>query len=59
MWGTKEEMEKMLGYDVESRVWQTIAEEACRVNQGSEMCQRVREYLTEVFGWMGSIDRPW
>jgi alpha 1,2-mannosyltransferase len=59
MWGSKEEMEKMLGYDVEERVWQVVAEEACREDQNSEPCQRVRGYLTEVFGWMGSIDRPW
>jgi alpha 1,2-mannosyltransferase len=66
MWGLKEDVEKMLGYDVERRLWDVITEEACRLDvlekggeEERETCKRVREYVGEVFGWMESIDRPW
>ncbi|KAH8731775.1 mannosyltransferase putative-domain-containing protein [Phaeosphaeriaceae sp. PMI808] len=59
MWGSKEHMEKILGYDVERRLWDVVAEEACRVDRASEKCRRVGAYVREVFGWMDSIDRPW
>ncbi|KAH7079706.1 mannosyltransferase putative-domain-containing protein [Paraphoma chrysanthemicola] len=59
MWGSKEDMEKQLGYDVERRLWDVIAEEGCRLDQGSETCKEIRAYVREVFGWMDSIDRPW
>lgn len=60
MWGgSKEEMEKMLGYDVERRLWDVIAAEACRVDQVGENCRKIGEYVREVFGWMDSVDRPW
>lgn len=66
MWGLKEDVEKVLGYDVERRLWNVIAEEACRLDvlekggeEERETCKRVREYVGEVIGWMESIDRPW
>jgi alpha 1,2-mannosyltransferase len=59
MWGFKEDMEKILGFDVERRLWDVVEEEACRELEGREECGRVREYVREVFGWMESIDRPW
>lgn len=59
MWGSKEDMERMLGFDVERRLWDVVAEEACRLDQASDKCKRTREYVVEVFGWMDSIDRPW
>jgi alpha 1,2-mannosyltransferase len=59
MWEDKEHMEKMLGYDVERRLWDVIAEEGCRPDHTSETCSRLRAYVGEVFGWMDSIDRPW
>jgi alpha 1,2-mannosyltransferase len=59
MWGSKEDMEKMLGYDVERRVWDVVAEEGCREDQGSEKCRKLRNYVGEVFGWMDSVERPW
>jgi alpha 1,2-mannosyltransferase len=59
MWGSKDDTERMLGYDVERRMWTVVAEEACRLDQGSEECRRVREYVAEVFGWMDSVPRPW
>jgi alpha 1,2-mannosyltransferase len=59
MWGSKEDMEKMLGYDVERRLWGVIAEEGCRMDQDSETCTKIRAYVREVFGWMDSIERPW
>jgi alpha 1,2-mannosyltransferase len=49
----------MLGFDVERRLWDVVAEEACRLDQGSEKCKRVRAYVREVFGWMDSVPRPW
>lgn len=59
MWGFKEDMEKMLGFDVERRLWDVVEEEACREDEGREECKRIRVYVREVFGWMESIDRPW
>jgi alpha 1,2-mannosyltransferase len=59
MWGPKEDMEKILGYDVERRLWDVIAEEGCRIDHTGETCSRLRAYVGEVFGWMDSIDRPW
>ncbi|KAF1835341.1 alpha-1,2-mannosyltransferase [Decorospora gaudefroyi] len=59
MWGSKEDMEKMLGYDIERRLWDVVAEEGCREDQGSEKCRKLRNWVGEVFGWMDSIDRPW
>jgi alpha 1,2-mannosyltransferase len=59
MWGAKEDMERQLGYDVERRLWDVIAEEGCRLDQASETCRGIRAYVREVFGWMDSIDRPW
>jgi alpha 1,2-mannosyltransferase len=59
MWGLREDVEKMLGFDVERRLWDVVAEEACRLDQGSEKCKRVRVYVREVFGWMDSVPRPW
>ncbi|KAF2023125.1 nucleotide-diphospho-sugar transferase [Setomelanomma holmii] len=53
MWGSKEDMEKLLGYDVERRLWDVVAEEGCRLDQGSETCAKIRAYVSEVFGWMG------
>ncbi|KAJ4377803.1 mannosyltransferase [Neocucurbitaria cava] len=59
MWGSKEEMVDLLGYDVERRLWDVIAEEGCREDQESSTCGEIRAYVREVFGWMDSIDRPW
>ncbi|KAI8933421.1 hypothetical protein NX059_010036 [Plenodomus lindquistii] len=59
MWGMKEDMVKILGYDVERRLWDVVAEEGCRGNQGGGACGALRAFITEVFGWMDSIDRPW
>jgi alpha 1,2-mannosyltransferase len=59
MWGIHEDTERILGYDVETRLWDVVAEEACRVDQQSEKCKRVRAYVEEVFGWMESKPRPW
>jgi alpha 1,2-mannosyltransferase len=59
MWGSKDDTERVLGHDVERRMWTVVAEEACRLDQGSEGCRRVREYVGEVFGWMDSVPRPW
>ncbi|KAH9882484.1 hypothetical protein J1614_000720 [Plenodomus biglobosus] len=59
MWGDKEGMVKMLGYDVERRLWDVIAEEGCRDKQDAKTCGKLRAFVTEVFGWMDSIDRPW
>ncbi|KAF1848056.1 glycosyltransferase family 71 protein [Cucurbitaria berberidis CBS 394.84] len=59
MWGSKEDMVEMLGYDVERRLWDVIAEEGCREDQASRTCGEIRGFVREVFGWMDSIDRPW
>ena len=59
MWGSKEDVVRLVGYDVERRLWDVIAEEGCRLDQGSELCEGLRAYIREVFGWMDSIDRPW
>jgi alpha 1,2-mannosyltransferase len=59
MWSTKENMEKMLGYDAERRLWETVAEEGCREDQNSEQCMKLRKYVGDVFGWMDSVDEPW
>lgn len=59
MWGNKENMEKQLGYDIERRLWDVIAEEGCREDQSSGVCGGIRAFVREVFGWMDSVDRPW
>ena len=59
MWGLKEDSEKVLGFDVEERLWEVIVEEACRDGEGGERCRELRAFVREVFGWMGSIPRPW
>ncbi|CAO2647377.1 Nn.00g082990.m01.CDS01 [Neocucurbitaria sp. VM-36] len=59
MWGSKDDMVKMLGYDVERRLWDVIAEEGCREDQESSTCGEIRAHVRKVFGWMDSIDRPW
>lgn len=59
MWGTREDMTKALGYDIERRLWDAIAEEGCRGNERSDICSGLRAFVSEVFGWMDSIDRPW
>ncbi|CBY00266.1 hypothetical protein IAQ61_011200 [Plenodomus lingam] len=60
MWGNvKEDMIHMVGYDVERRLWDVIAEEGCRDQQDSKICAKLRTHIGEVFGWMDSIDRPW
>jgi alpha 1,2-mannosyltransferase len=50
MWGTKDDMERSLGFDVERRLWGVIEEEGCRVDAGSEACRRIKRYVDEVFG---------
>jgi alpha 1,2-mannosyltransferase len=59
MWGSQKDVERMLGYDVERRLWDVVAEEGCREDQSSEKCMKLRNYVGEVFGWMDSIDEPW
>ncbi|KAH7396214.1 mannosyltransferase putative-domain-containing protein [Pyrenochaeta sp. MPI-SDFR-AT-0127] len=59
MWGSREDMVNMLGFDVERRLWDVIAEEGCREDQESKTCGAIRAHVREVFGWMDSIDRPW
>jgi alpha 1,2-mannosyltransferase len=59
MWGSKEDMVRLMGFDVERRLWDVVAEEACREDRGSEVCRDVGAFVREVFGWMDSIDRPW
>jgi alpha 1,2-mannosyltransferase len=59
MWSTKEDMVKLLGYDAERRLWDTVAEEGCREDQNSEKCRKLRHYVEVVFGWMDSVDEPW
>lgn len=59
MWGSKEDMVKMVGFDVERRLWDVVAEEACREDRASEECRDVGAFVGEVFGWMDSIGRPW
>jgi alpha 1,2-mannosyltransferase len=34
MWGGKEDMERLLGFDVERRLWEVIEEEGCRIDEG-------------------------
>jgi alpha 1,2-mannosyltransferase len=50
MWGEQEDMERMLGFDVERKLWGVTEEEGCRVDEGSEACLRIRGYVGEVFG---------
>jgi alpha 1,2-mannosyltransferase len=50
MWGEKEDMEILIGYDIEARLWHVIAEEGCRGNESSTTCKELRHYVAEVFG---------
>jgi alpha 1,2-mannosyltransferase len=59
MWGLREDIVRLVGYDVEERLWGAVVEEGCREDRGSEMCRRLLEWSREVLGWMESIDRPW
>lgn len=59
MWGYREDVERVVGYDVERRLWDVVAEEGCRGDQESKVCGEIRAYVREVFGWMDSIERPW
>jgi len=59
MWGLKEDIVRLVGYDVEERLWGAVVEEGCREDRGSEGCRRLLEWSREVLGWMESIDRPW
>jgi alpha 1,2-mannosyltransferase len=38
------------GYDVEKRMWECVAEEACRTDQ--DVCKEVKAFYTKVFGTM-------
>lgn len=59
MWGNKEDIVDLVGYDVEDRLWKAVLEEGCRPNQQSRVCNELRAWVGEVIGWMESIDRPW
>ncbi|KAF2827030.1 hypothetical protein CC86DRAFT_466779 [Ophiobolus disseminans] len=59
MWGLREDVVRVLGYDVEERLWGVVVEEGCRGDGESEVCRELVEWSREVVGWMGSIDRPW
>ncbi|KAF2626594.1 glycosyltransferase family 71 protein [Macroventuria anomochaeta] len=56
MWGDREGVVEMFGYDVERRVWEVIVEEGCRLDEASEVCMKLGEYFAEVFGTVDSID---
>jgi alpha 1,2-mannosyltransferase len=49
MWGKKNDMEKLVGYDIEARLWNVIAEEGCRGNETSLTCKELRQYVGKVF----------
>jgi len=60
MWGLGEDVIRVLGYDVEERVWGAVVEEGCWMErEEGEVCRGLREWAGEVVGWMGSIERPW
>ncbi|KAF1941193.1 alpha-1,2-mannosyltransferase [Clathrospora elynae] len=50
MWGSKEEMSKMVGYDLERGLWDVIVEEGCREHQASRSCSELKQHVREVFG---------
>ena len=56
LWGPKESMSKMVGYDIEEIVWEEIVEMACRLDdilkdfQGAwQICERARRHYRETF----------
>ncbi|ORY04112.1 mannosyltransferase putative-domain-containing protein, partial [Clohesyomyces aquaticus] len=48
MWPDNQEVLESFGYDVERRVWECIAEEACSRDEG--LCKKARSYYKDVFG---------
>jgi alpha 1,2-mannosyltransferase len=50
MWGKKEDMEKLLGYDIEKTLWEVVVEEGCRVQEKGSVCEELKGYVGEVFG---------
>jgi alpha 1,2-mannosyltransferase len=49
MWSENKDMEEELGYDVERRLWDVIAEEGCRLDKSSGTCRWLVKYIHEVF----------
>jgi alpha 1,2-mannosyltransferase len=47
MYGSLQGVQELFGYDVERRLWESIAEEGCRTNE--EVCVQLKEYYREVF----------
>lgn len=48
IWGQEHSMVQMFGFDVEKRMWECVAEEACRTDQ--TLCADVKAYYQKVFG---------
>lgn len=50
IWGKEKNVVEKFGYDVEKRMWECVAEEACRTDQ--DVCTEVNAFYAKVFGTM-------
>jgi alpha 1,2-mannosyltransferase len=50
IWGTEKNVVENFGYDVEKRMWECVAEEACRTDQ--DVCIEVKAFYAKIFGTM-------